>query len=132
MTGSNVTYAFHGGVRETGDSDDSLNRCVAAPSLTEPREPRTDSRLHLLRLATEDGRTSLCKPTRSTTSPDPFYPTQSSSRPGRTPSKAVLDAKTFDWTRPPPFTFSLSRLGIQLREALVVGMGGRTEGDESL
>lgn len=28
MTGSNVTYAFHGGVRETGDSDDSLNRQV--------------------------------------------------------------------------------------------------------
>lgn len=28
MTGSNVTYAFCGGVRETGDADDSLNRCV--------------------------------------------------------------------------------------------------------
>jgi small subunit ribosomal protein S21e len=26
MTGEKVTYAFHGGVRETGDSDDSLNR----------------------------------------------------------------------------------------------------------
>ncbi|GAA5854361.1 hypothetical protein JCM8547_001794 [Rhodosporidiobolus lusitaniae] len=36
MTGSNVTYAFSGGLRETGDSDDSLNR-----------------------LAQQDGRTSL-------------------------------------------------------------------------
>lgn len=33
MTGSNVTYAFHGGVRETGDSDDSLNRCVPKPHM---------------------------------------------------------------------------------------------------
>merc|ERR1711939_1015655 len=28
MTGSNVTYAFCGSVRETGDADDSLNRSV--------------------------------------------------------------------------------------------------------
>lgn len=28
MTGENVTYAFHGGLRETGDSDDALNRLV--------------------------------------------------------------------------------------------------------
>lgn len=26
ITGTNVTYAFHGGLRETGDSDDALNR----------------------------------------------------------------------------------------------------------
>lgn len=31
MTGEKLTYAFHGGVRETGDSDDSLNR-YAPPS----------------------------------------------------------------------------------------------------
>lgn len=28
LTGANVTYAFHGGLRETGDSDDALNRFV--------------------------------------------------------------------------------------------------------
>ncbi|ORY89338.1 ribosomal protein S21e-domain-containing protein [Leucosporidium creatinivorum] len=33
MTGSNVTYAFHGGVRETGDSDDSLNRLATEDGL---------------------------------------------------------------------------------------------------
>lgn len=30
MTGANVTYAFFGGIRETGDADDSLNRSVFA------------------------------------------------------------------------------------------------------
>lgn len=30
LTGTNVTYAFHGGVRQTGDSDDSLNRCASS------------------------------------------------------------------------------------------------------
>lgn len=33
MTGSNLTYAFCGSVRETGDADDSLNRCVPLLSL---------------------------------------------------------------------------------------------------
>lgn len=31
MTGANVTYAFFGGVRETGDADDSLNRLADPP-----------------------------------------------------------------------------------------------------
>ncbi|KAL8293574.1 hypothetical protein RQP46_000275 [Phenoliferia psychrophenolica] len=33
LTGANVTYAFHGGVRQTGDSDDSLNRLATADGL---------------------------------------------------------------------------------------------------
>merc|ERR1712225_229433 len=33
MTGSNVTYAFCGSVRETGDADDSLNRLATGDGL---------------------------------------------------------------------------------------------------
>ncbi|KAK4053952.1 40S ribosomal protein S21 [Microbotryomycetes sp. JL221] len=33
MTGSNVTYAFSGKVRENGDSDDSLNRLASNDGL---------------------------------------------------------------------------------------------------
>ncbi|BGP55707.1 hypothetical protein JCM8202_003803 [Rhodotorula sphaerocarpa] len=33
MTGSNVTYAFSGGVRETGDADESLNRLATGDGL---------------------------------------------------------------------------------------------------
>ncbi|GAA5958281.1 hypothetical protein JCM21900_001338 [Sporobolomyces salmonicolor] len=33
MTGSNVTYAFCGSLRETGDSDDSLNRLATGDGL---------------------------------------------------------------------------------------------------
>merc|ERR1712029_653146 len=33
MTGSNVTYALSGGVRETGDADESLNRLSTADGL---------------------------------------------------------------------------------------------------
>ena len=31
INGSSVTYAFHGGIRETGDSDDALNRSARFP-----------------------------------------------------------------------------------------------------
>ncbi|KAM0752828.1 ribosomal protein S21e [Meredithblackwellia eburnea MCA 4105] len=33
LTGSNVTYAFSGGLRETGDSDDALNRLATGDGL---------------------------------------------------------------------------------------------------
>merc|ERR1711939_30660 len=33
ITGSNVTYAFCGSVRETGDADDSLNRLATGDGL---------------------------------------------------------------------------------------------------
>ncbi|SCV72129.1 BQ2448_4823 [Microbotryum intermedium] len=33
MTGSNVTYAFQGSLRETGDSDDALNRLATGDGL---------------------------------------------------------------------------------------------------
>ncbi|BGO91680.1 hypothetical protein NBRC10512_008128 [Rhodotorula toruloides] len=33
MTGSNVTYAFCGSVRETGDADESLNRLATQDGL---------------------------------------------------------------------------------------------------
>lgn len=43
MTGSNVTYAFSGGVRETGDADESLNRCVPVSFVKYRGMQRTDS-----------------------------------------------------------------------------------------
>lgn len=93
MTGSNVTYAFHGGVRETGDSDDSLNRCVSVPNLLHAFKSREltlgcVSVGSLLRTAVRLAGLPQAPPNPHLTLSLP----QSSSRPGRTPSKAVLDA----------------------------------------
>ena len=72
MTGSNVTYALSGGVRETGDADESLNRSVSATrslSFVKSTERLTLDRAN--RLSTADGRTfSLLLPAaRASTSP---------------------------------------------------------------
>lgn len=42
-TGSYVTYAFHGGLRETGDSDDALNRLATGDGRTWPWPCRCQS-----------------------------------------------------------------------------------------
>lgn len=55
ITGSNVTYALFGGVRETGDADDSINRLVTT-ALRSSHHAKPNRRLTVASLLTTQAR----------------------------------------------------------------------------